>query len=163
MATPTDTATPPVTLPPVQKLHLDENPVYDIIYNLSRTFLIMLYSPSIYNPLSGVTHKEAQRFHEKYQLPGLVEQDVFIRGVIALRSQSDITNLFEDVRDARSKTPKELHRPIELSVGEQKYTRLESQILYKAFLPQSRWETLRDISRLHRLLIMACILAAVTQ
>jgi hypothetical protein len=119
------------------------------------------HSPLNYTPLSGVTPIEAKRFHKKYRLP--VERDVFVRGVLALRSQDDIKVQFENIQDTRSKAPDAPHRPIELRVGEQRYTRLESDILYKAFLPQSRWETLRSLSRLHWLLIVACIFAAMTQ
>lgn len=101
------------------------------------------------------------KFHKDYELPA--EQDMFVRGVLALRSRLDIKAEFEAIQRLRLGIPDEPHHPIELQIGEQKYTRLESDILYKAFLPQSRWETLKGLSRLHRLLIVACIFAAMTQ
>ena len=127
----------------------------------------MLHSLSNY--LSELTQSQAERFHKKYQLR--VERDVFVRGVFALRSQSDITNEFSIIQASYPRHPNEPQIPIELRVGKHRYTRLESEILYKAFLPegkwegkwQGKWETLKNLSRLHRLLIVACIFAAMTQ
>ena len=140
---------------------VEDNPRYDVVHDALRSSLIMLHSLAADNPLNGVTQVEAQRFHKKYRIP--VERDVIVRGVLALRSQVDIKVEFEAIQDWRSGNPNEPHRPIELRVGEHKYTRLESEVLYRAFLPQSRWETLRNLSRLHWLLIVACIFAAMTQ
>jgi hypothetical protein len=113
------------------------------------------------NPLNGVNEEYAIKFLTRYQLP--VEQDVFVRGVIALRSQVDIKVELEAIQEERSQSPNGPQYPIELRVGKHTYTQLESEILYRAFLPQSRWKTLKSLSRLHRLLIIACIYAAMTQ
>lgn len=141
----------------VYKLKVADNPKYNILCASIGSSLIILFSLDDSNPLNGVTQEEARTFYKKYRVP--VERGVFVRGVLALRTQGDIRTVFENIQDSRSKTP----GPIELFVGEQRYTRLESEMLYKAFLPQTRWETLRSLSRLHRLLIVACIFAAVTQ
>jgi len=140
---------------------IEENSRYDTLRNVHEKVLTMVNSVEEDNPLNRVTEENAIRFHMKYDLP--VEQDVFVRGVLALRSQVDIKPEFEIIQTWRKGHPNEPHRPIELRVGEQRYTRLESEVLYKAFLPQSRWQTLRSLSRLHRLLIVACIFAAMTQ
>jgi hypothetical protein len=155
----TASATPPTAF--VHRLAVEDNPKYNIPCDALGTPLIILHSVPDDNPLNKVTEKEAVRFHRKYQLQ--VEQDVFVRGVIALRSQVDIKAEFEVIQELRSKEPNVPHNPIELRVGEHRYTRLESEILYKDFLPQSRKETLGSLSRLHRLLIVACIYAAMTQ
>lgn len=140
---------------------VQDNPRYVIHRGVSESFLTMFNSVEDDNPLNGVTAEDAVRFHVKYQLP--VEENVFVRGVLALRSQVDIKAKFESIRKSRLGHPNEQLSPIELRVGEHVYTGLESEILYKAFLPQSRKETLRNLSRLHRLLIVACIFAAMTQ
>ncbi|KAI4644271.1 hypothetical protein J4E93_006171 [Alternaria ventricosa] len=125
---------------------IEDNPRYDLTTRtVFAKFLTMIDSVEEDNPLNGVTQENAIRFHMKYDLP--VEQDVFVRGVLALRSQVDIKPVFERIQTRRREHPNEPRRPIELHVGEQRYTRLESEVLYKAFLPQSRWETLRSLSR----------------
>ncbi|KAF3034336.1 hypothetical protein E8E12_005986 [Didymella heteroderae] len=79
------------------------------------------------NPLNGVNEEYAKDFHEKYKLP--VERDVFVRGVLALRSQVDIKVELEAIQEERLRTPNEPHHPIELRVGRHIYTQLESDIL----------------------------------
>jgi len=155
-------ATTTASLASVHEPTIEDNPRYDLTTRaVFAKFLTVIDSVEEDNPLNRVTEENAIRFHTKYQLP--VEQDIFVRGVLALRSQVDIKAEFEFIQASRSEHPNEPHRPIELRVGKQRYTRLESEVLYKAFLPQSRWETLRCLSRLHRLLIVACIFAAMTQ
>lgn len=50
------------------------------------------------NPLYGVTEYEAGRFYDKYKPP--IEKDVFVRGVLALRSQMDMKTKFEEIHHA---------------------------------------------------------------
>ena len=157
----TVTATTAPSIARVHRLRVEDIARYDILHDAFISFMTLVHSVEEHNPLNNVTQKEAKRFHKKYRIP--VERDVFIRGVLALRSQVDIKAAFEDVQSARLEHPNGPHSRIELRVGEEKYTRLESEILYKAFLPQGRMETLRSLSRLHRLLIIACIFAAMTQ
>lgn len=109
---------------------------------------------SIY-PLNGVTEQHATDFYNGHYLP--VEKDVFIRGVIALRSRDDIESKFREyLHDPESR------QTIRLRIGKHKYSRIETAVLYNAWM-RSKRETLRHLSRLHRLLIVACIYAAMTQ
>lgn len=101
-------------------------------------------------PLDGVTEAHAKTFWETYNLP--IELDVFIRGVLAVRSQEEIE---ECIRGTAG-------RPFELTMGNHKYTQLESAVLYNAWT-RGRWEIFRNLSRSHCLLIVACIYAAITQ
>jgi hypothetical protein len=111
-------------------------------------------------PLNRLKAKHASDFHEKYQLP--IDKAVFVRGVLALRSQFDIQPKFNDIKEIRSPDGNEWSEPIELSIGQHTFTRLESEIIYKAWTRNAR-ETLMSLSRLHRLLIVACSFAAMTQ
>jgi hypothetical protein len=111
-------------------------------------------------PLNGATEKHAEKFYERYQLP--IEKDVFIRGVLAVRSQAEIEFQFKEIAGKRAIDADERRLPIELRIGDHKYTRLESEVLYNAWT-RGRKATLMNLSRLHRLLIVACIYAAMTQ
>jgi hypothetical protein len=111
-------------------------------------------------PLNKVNEKHAEKFYDRYQLQ--VEKDVFIRGVLAVRSQHDIEFLFKEIARKRVGDATQRHRPIELKIGSHEYTRLESEILYNAWT-RGKKATLMNLSRLHRLLIVACIYAAMTQ
>jgi hypothetical protein len=110
--------------------------------------------------LNGATERHAKRFYERYQLP--IEEDQFVRGVLAVRSQDEIEVLFREIADKRARDVDERSRPIILKIGHHKYTRLESDVLYNAWTRGKR-ATLRNLSRLHWLLIFACIYAAITQ
>lgn len=111
-------------------------------------------------PLNRLRAKHASAFHEKYQLP--IERDVFVRGVFAIRSQVDIQTKFNSIKERRSPAGDEWSEPIELSIGQHTFTALESEVIYKAWTRDAR-ETLMNLSRLHRLLIVACSFAAMTQ
>jgi hypothetical protein len=118
-------------------------------------------------PLSGVTQQHAEEFHERNQLP--IEKDVFVRGVLAIRHQEEIEGEFEDIarqraNDAREQgqDPEPWKHLIQLRIGTHVYTRIESEVLCNAWT-RTRKETFRGLSRLHKLLIVACIYAAMTQ
>lgn len=119
-------------------------------------------------PLHEVTEFHASKFHDLYDLQTHIEKDVFIRGVLALRSQLDIEAKFDATIENEDSTDF-IHQAvdptkIELRLGEHRYTRLESQILYTAWKrSNSKWKTLKSLSAMHRLLIVACIYAAMTQ
>jgi len=49
-----------------------------------------------------------------------------------------------------------------LKLGEHEYSKIETEVLYNAWM-RGKIETLKSLSRLHRLLIVACIYAAMTQ
>ena len=117
-------------------------------------------------------------FHRRNRLP--IEEEVSVRGALAVLHQNEILRKFRKIAKKISKiedtswyamfwnfllsffkhqTPP---NPVILTIGEHKYTRLESQVLYLAWTRTKR-ETFRNLSRLHRLLIAACIYAAMTQ
>jgi hypothetical protein len=111
-------------------------------------------------PLNGVKESHAERFLEFYQLP--IEKDVFVRGVLAVRSRDEIEARFKQIADQHANDTDEKVRPVELQIGTHKYTRLETEVLYNAWT-RGKKATLMNLSRLHRLLIFACIYAAMTQ
>jgi hypothetical protein len=111
-------------------------------------------------PLNLVTEQHAIRFQKLYQLP--IEEAVFVRGVLALRSQDLILPAFEKIAKTRSRDGNEWNSPIQLKIGDHEYSRLETEILYNAWT-RSKIETLKHFSMLHWLLIVACIYAAMTQ
>ncbi|KAI0604133.1 MFS sugar transporter like protein [Pyrenophora tritici-repentis] len=107
-------------------------------------------------PLDGVTEQDAIRFHNEYELP--IEQDQFVRGVLALRHQASIEPRLRKI----VRSSPEARVGTKLRIGKHRYTRLEIDVLYNAWT-RSKTETLRNLSRLHRLLVVACIYAAMTQ
>jgi len=107
-------------------------------------------------PLNGVAEQDIIWFYDAYELP--IEKDVFIRGVLALRHQTFIEPRFRQLARSSPEAPV----GTKLSIGTHKYTRLEIEVLYNAWTRGKR-ETLKNLSRLHRLLIVACIYAAMTQ
>jgi hypothetical protein len=107
-------------------------------------------------PLNGVTEQDVISFYDTYELP--IGRDVFIRGVLALRHQAFIEPWFRQFAKSSPKTCP----AIELNIGTHKYTKLEIEVLYNAWT-RGKIETLKNLSRLHRLLIVACIYAAMTQ
>ncbi|KAI9660944.1 MAG: hypothetical protein M1821_009271 [Bathelium mastoideum] len=108
-------------------------------------------------PLNGVTDEHARQFRNKYKL-FRVEEDVFIRGVLATRQRAVIEARFR-------KAFKDLGREdvsFKLKIGT--YTFTDSEVeSFKGAWTRGKWETLLHISRLHWLLIVTCIFAAVTQ
>ncbi|KAJ8117086.1 hypothetical protein OPT61_g1627 [Boeremia exigua] len=106
-------------------------------------------------PLNRVTERHAAYFYSRHDLP--IEEDLFIRGVLALRSQDDIESEFRKLVCAG-----EWDQNTRLRIGDHEYSRIETEVLYNAWMRGKR-ETLRNLSRLHRLLIVACIYAAMTQ
>lgn len=120
-------------------------------------------------PLQRFTESDAEDFHKRNQLP--VERDVFVRGVMALRHQSEIRFKFEKIAEKEAENKKEAkkigtahipHKPVSLKIQTHEYTELESEVLYQAWT-RSKKETFRNLSRLHRLLVVTCIYAAMTQ
>jgi hypothetical protein len=105
---------------------------------------------------------------------------VSVRGALAVLHQNEIQRKFRKIAKKIAKSEKTSwyamswsfllsffkHQtppnPVILTIGEHKYTKLESQVLYLAWTRTKR-ETFRNLSRLHRLLIAACIYAAMTQ
>jgi hypothetical protein len=110
--------------------------------------------------LNLVTAQHAIRFRERYQLP--IEEAVFVRGVLALRSQDLIESKFKRFARERSRDANEWHGAIQLRLGDHEYTKLETEVMYNAWT-RGKIETLRNFSLLHRLLVVACIYAAMTQ
>jgi hypothetical protein len=111
-------------------------------------------------PLNLVTAQHAIEFHRRYQLP--IEEAVFVRGVLALRSQDLIESKFKRFAKNRSRAANEWHGAIQLRLGNHEYTKLETEVLYNAWT-RGKIETLKNFSLLHRLLVVACIFAAMTQ
>jgi hypothetical protein len=118
-------------------------------------------------PLSGATQEHAEEFYERNQL--FIEKDVFVRGVLAVRHQEDIEGELKDIAKRRAENakergedPKPWKHLVELRIGTHLYTRLESEVLCNAWT-RTQKETFQSLSRLHRLLIVACIYAAMTQ
>jgi hypothetical protein len=111
-------------------------------------------------PLNLVTAQHAIRFRKRYQLP--IEEAVFVRGVLALRSQDLIESKFKRFARERSRDANEWHEAIQLRLGDHEYTKLETEVMYNAWT-WGKIETLRNFSLLHRLLVVDCIYAAMTQ
>jgi hypothetical protein len=112
-------------------------------------------------PLNLVTARHAIEFHRRYQLP--IEEAVFVRGVLALRSQDLIEQKFKRFpRSERSTDANEWRGAFQLRLGDHEYTKLETEVLYNAWT-MGKIETLKSFSLLHRLLVVACIYAAMTQ
>jgi hypothetical protein len=134
--------------------------------------------PGPEKPADEIMQVCAAEFHKRNEL--LVEKEVLVRGVLALLHQNEIQSKFKKIMKKIAKsestswyaiswsflfsffkrqTPP---NPVILTVGKHRYTRLESQVLYLAWT-RTKGETFRNLSRLHRLLIAACIYAAMTQ
>lgn len=104
-------------------------------------------------PLNGVDEVHARQFLAKYRLR--IDPDLFIRGFLAFRHRHDIEPRLRRKLDSTSP-------PYELKIGDHEYKPLEVEVLQQ-FWTRGKWETLRHMSRLHWLLIVACIFAAMTQ
>ncbi|KAI9686894.1 MAG: hypothetical protein M1822_002647 [Bathelium mastoideum] len=107
-------------------------------------------------PLNGVTDEHARQFRKKYKLQ--VEEDVFIRGVLATRNRAVIEARFRKAIEVSGRQDVSL----KLKIGTYTFTDLEVESL-KGSWTRGRWETLRHTARLHWLLIVTCNFAAVTQ
>lgn len=87
---------------------------------------------------------------------------MFVRGVLALRSRVLIERKFADIARSRLRNLDERGSVLLLRIGQHEYSKLETEVLYNAWT-RNKKETLKNLSRLHRLLIVACIFAAMTQ
>lgn len=104
--------------------------------------------------LHGVTDKDTHRFWSKYKLQ--IEEDVFTKGVLFMRHLPQLVAAFENEKIQR----RTLHTG--LKIGNYEYTELEWQSIRNS-LTRNKWETVCNLSRLHWILIVACIFAAMTQ
>jgi hypothetical protein len=102
-------------------------------------------------PLKGVEEAHIRHFYETNHLP--IELEIFIRGVLAFRHQKQILGEFEDIP---------ANVDIDMKIGVHQYTKQETEVIRKAWT-KNRLGTFRNLARLHRLLIVACIYAAMTQ
>ena len=102
-------------------------------------------------PLKGVEETHIRKFHERNDLP--IEEEIFVRGVLAFRHQKQLLGVFEDTS---------ANVDIDMEIGDHQYTKQETEVIRKAWT-RNRLETFRNLARLHRLLIVACIFAAMTQ
>ena len=99
--------------------------------------------------LHGITDDHAIQFWKKYDLD--IEKDVFVKGVLAVRERAKIMAVFEESPQLQ-----------ELKFGPYKLTELELRVLKNAWTRTPK-QTVRQLSRLHWILIVACIFAAITQ
>lgn len=105
-------------------------------------------SPGTKYYLNGVTDEHAIRFHEHYKLD--IEREVFIRGVLAMRHRIQLEQMLKS----------DHWRGIK--IADYEFTDLEFKILKRTWT-RGRKDTLRHLSRLHWILIVACVFAAMTQ
>jgi hypothetical protein len=108
----------------------------------------MADSPGTKYYLNGITDEHARAFHTHYELE--IEEGVFIRGVLAMRHRTQLEHMLKS-DDWQG-----------IEVADQKFTPLEFKVIKRNWT-RERWDTLRHLSRLHRILIVACIFAAMTQ
>jgi hypothetical protein len=122
-------------------------------------------------PLNQLEEHHISDFHERNHLP--IEKEVFIRGVLAYRHRVQIEGQFDSIANDRPATKgkknekdkkdyKSWGHRIDMNIGTHSYTRIESEVIHNAWT-RDRKDTFMNLSRLHRLLIVACIYAAMTQ
>ncbi|KAH6629841.1 major facilitator superfamily domain-containing protein [Boeremia exigua] len=167
----------PVEPTPVKPTPVKPTPVEHRPRDPERHFSIEVTDDVIsqHEPLYGVTKEYAEAFYDIAQLP--IEREVFKRGVIALRHQPELQHKFIEDMEAESIEKEKVkdnpladhtpHKPIPLRIFDLEYTELESETLYAAWTKtekiSSQWETFKNLSRLHHLLIVTCVYAAMTQ
>ncbi|KAF2438504.1 MFS general substrate transporter [Karstenula rhodostoma CBS 690.94] len=95
-------------------------------------------------PLHLVEERHAVEFHKRNQLP--IEKHLFVRGVLALRSQDLIEPLLKKQVESHKNEPNAFNAIIRLKIGKHEYTKLETEILYHAW-SRDRRQTIRSLSR----------------
>jgi hypothetical protein len=117
------------------------------------------------------TLEDAKLFFAKYKLEDLVERDVFIRGVLAVRDPELTAKLVEDIEREKdslahdkslAETQTRMTAPTYNNSSLNALTHVERCAIKKR-AGLSRWKQILGMSRPTALIMVTCIFSAITQ